>query len=154
MKQISTLAFMSFAAIATSAHAADYQVTRTLQLTQTSAEVWRLIGDFCDIDDWHPGVRSCDLKATEGGLYRVLVTGDGAEFQEQRIAAEQGLSYTYRITKSPLPIDGYTATLSVEPVGGALVAWSARFSSEDPAMEDAVAALIEAGLAGIETMFR
>lgn len=154
MKIRTILTGLAIAAAATAAVAADYQVTRTLQLSQSTAEVWRVIGDFCDIDDWHPGVDDCKLKTIDGRLHRVLKTGDGGEFVEQRIAAEPTLSYTYRIARSPLPLESYTATLSVEPKNGALVTWSARFSSDDPAMEGTIAALIETGLSGVEKAFR
>lgn len=153
MKPIAMMiaAFAGF--LATGAGAANYQVERTLQLPLPSTEVWHLIGDFCDIDDWHPGIGGCALKAVEGRLERVLTTTEGAEIVEQRIASEPGLSYTYRISASPFPIDRFTATFSIEPIDGARVTWSARFSSDDPAMEAAVIEFFEAGLAAIESNF-
>ena len=151
MKMNVILAATALSAIATTAVSGDYQVTRTLQLSAPSFEVWRVIGDFCDIDDWHPGVTDCELKVIDGRLNRVLTTGDGGRFQEQRIATEAGLSYTYRIVDSPLQVARYAATLSVEPGEGARVTWSASFSSDDPAMEGVVTGLIEAGLEGIES---
>ncbi len=154
MKITAILAATAISAIATTAGAGDYQVTRTLQLSEPSFEVWRVVGDFCDIDDWHPGVTACELKVIDGRLNRILTTGDGGRFQEQRIATEAGLSYTYKIVSSPLPVTRYAATLSVEPRDGALVTWSANFSSDDPSMEAAIAGLIEAGLAGIEGAFQ
>ncbi|MCG6904878.1 MAG: SRPBCC family protein [Rhodobacter sp.] len=137
--------------LATGAGAANYQVQRTLQLPFPSTEVWHLIGDFCDIDDWHPDISGCALKAVEGRLERILTTTEGAAIVEQRIAVESGLSYTYKISASPLPIEGFTATFSIEPIDGARVTWSARFSSDDPSMEAAIIELFETGLAAIES---
>jgi len=136
--------------LATGAGATDYQVQRTLQLHIPSTKVWHLIGDFCDIDDWHPNIGGCALKAVGGKLDRVLTTTQGAEIVEQRIATEPGLSYTYRISSSPLPIERFTATFSIEPLDGARVTWSARFSSDDPTMEATVVEFFETGLAAIE----
>lgn len=136
--------------MATGAKAAEYEISQSYQTAQSTAEVWRVIGDFCDIDDWHPDISDCTLKVMDGSLHRVLKTGDGGEIVEKRIASEAGLSYTYRITQSPLAVENFTATLAVEPRDGALVTWIARFSSDDPAMEGRVANLVEAGVSGIE----
>ncbi|SMC12176.1 Polyketide cyclase / dehydrase and lipid transport [Roseovarius aestuarii] len=134
----------------TGAWSADYKVQRTLQLTAPSTEVWNLIGDFCDIDDWHPSLTACSLSVRDGGLHRTLTTADGDEFVEKRIANEPGLAYTYSIVSSPLPIENYTATFSIEPLNGSLISWSGRFSSEDPAMETTISEIYDAGLSAIE----
>ena len=38
---------------ATAAWPEDFQVKRSLELPSSTPQVWHLIGDFCDIDDWH-----------------------------------------------------------------------------------------------------
>ena len=139
--------------LVTSAWSADYNVTRSLQLDQPKADVWRLVGGFCDVDDWHPSIIACEVKVIEGKLHRILTTNSGETFVDRRIAKESGLSYTYRSSQSPLPVDNFIATLSVEPNDGAEVTWSVNFSSEDPAMEGKVIELIETGLAGIKDRF-
>lgn len=155
MRPIKTLAVTAVSSLmATSVWAADYNVTRTLQLAHSTADVWRHIGGFCDVDDWHPRVVECELKVIDGKLHRVLTTDIGDQFIDQRIAKEKGLSYTYSSSQTPLPVDNFIATLSIEPLEGAQVTWSASFSSEDPTMEAKVVDLIEAGLAGIEGSFR
>lgn len=121
--------------LVTTAWSADYEVTRSLQLTQPNADVWRLVGGFCDIDDWHPGIIACEVKAVEGTLHRILTTNSGETYVDQRIAKENGLSYTYKSSQSPLPVYNFIATLSVEPNGGSRVTWSVNFFADDPAME-------------------
>ena len=138
---------------ASGALADSYTVERSLDLEADSTEVWRVIGDFCDVDDWHPDVSSCSLKVTDGRLHRVLRTVGGGEFVERRIASEAGLSYTYRLVSGPLPVENYTATLSIEPGETTTVTWSARFKSEDAGMEQAVGGLFDKGLAAIEARF-
>ena len=133
--------------------AADYEVRRVLELPHQATEVWHVVGDFCDIDDWHPDIAACATRVIDGRLHRVVTTGDGAEWLHQRIASEPGLSYTYRLTNAALPVERYTATFSVEPLDGAVVSWSVRFTSDDPAVEAAVTAFIEAGLAAIDAAF-
>ena len=131
----------------------DYNVTRTLQLAQDSADVWRRVGGFCDVDDWHPGVVECELKVIDGKLHRILTTDAGDRFVDQRVAKERGLSYTYRSSETPLPVGDFIATLSIEPIDGTQVTWSADFSADDPTIEARVIELIETGLAGIESRF-
>ena len=138
------------ALVASTTQAADYKVSQTLQVDAKITDVWHKIGDFCDIDDWHPDITTCALKVVDGRLHRVVSMQDGSKISEQRIAAEQGLSYTYKINASPLPLDSYTATLAVEPLNGTQITWSARFSSDDASMEAMVQNLIATGLASIE----
>jgi len=137
---------------ATAAWPADFQVKRSLELPSSAPQVWHLIGDFCDIDDWHPEVSSCLLKVMDGSLVRVLTTDTGDQVIQKRIAQEEGLSYTYRTVSSSMPIEKFTATLSVEPGENLLIEWIANFSSDDPAMERVVLDNIEGGLAAIESI--
>ena len=154
MKPMKALAIAATSGVlATTALAADYNVSRTLQLAEPKADIWRLIGGFCDVDDWHPNIADCDLKVIDGKLHRILTTDAGDQFIDQRIASEKGLSYTYKTSETPLMLDNFTATLSIEPIDGARITWSANFSSEDPAMEAKVVELIEVGLSGIEGNF-
>lgn len=137
---------------ATAAWPADYQVKRSLELPASTPQVWHLIGDFCDIDDWHPNVSACSLKVLDGSLARVLTMDTGDQMTQRRIAREEGLSYTYKMVSSSLPIEKFTATLSIQPGENLLIEWVANFSSDDPAMENAVVADIEAGMSAIEGM--
>lgn len=154
MKSIAKFSIMTASLLcATAAWPADFQVKRTLELPSETPQVWQLIGDFCDIDDWHPNVTGCSLKAVDGSLVRVLTTATGHEVTQKRIAREEGLSYTYKTVSSPLPIEKFTATLSVQPGENLLVEWIANFSSDDPAMEAVVVDDIERGLSAIESIF-
>lgn len=136
---------------ATTAWPADFQVKRSLELPTSTARVWQLIGDFCDIDDWHPKVSSCALKVMDGSLVRVLTMDTGDQTIQKRIAQEEGLSYTYRTVSSSLPIENFTATLSVQPGESLLIEWIANFSTDDPEMERIVIDDIETGLSAIES---
>ena len=138
---------------ATAAQSADFQVKRSLELPSSTPQVWHLIGDFCDIDDWHPNVSACSLKVADGSLVRVLTMNTGEQATQKRIAQEDGLSYTYKTVSSSLPIDKYTSTLSVQPGENLLIEWIANFSSDDPAMEKVVVDEIEAGLSAIKGLF-
>lgn len=150
MKLIWTIGFVIFLGLGVSdAWAENFKVKRSLTIASPPEEAWYVIGDFCDIDDWHPAVRTCQLKVVDGTLQRILTLADGAQFVEQRIAEEPGLSYTYKIISSPLPIDRYTATLSITRGDSSTITWSGRFSSDDPSMESVIGEIYEAGLSAI-----
>ncbi len=135
----------------TGAWSADYEVQRTLQLPSSTYEVWNLVGDFCDFDDWHPDLTACSLKVIDGGIHRILTTENGEKIVHKRIAVEPGLSYTYKITSSHLPLENYIATFSIDTTSGSLIGWYVRFSSDDPTMEAAVGEFFETGLSAIES---
>ncbi len=139
---------------ATAAWSADYEIKRTIVLDTPAMEVWHMIGDFCDIDDWHPGVNSCALKVIDGSLARVLTTVDGDDFVQKRIADDAGLSYTYKTVSSSLPIENFIATLSIERFDSPEITWSGRFTSEDPAMEQIIVEAVETGMSAIENAFK
>lgn len=131
------------------ASAEQYTVERSIQISSSPEAAWNLVGDFCDIDDWHPGISACRLRVIDGSLHRELTLVDGGQIVEKRIAEEPGRSYTYRITASPLPLEKYTATFSITPGDGATIAWTGRFSSDDAAAETLIAGIYDAGLSAI-----
>lgn len=154
MSFITKLSFTTLCLLgATAAWSADYKVKRSLEIPSASTQVWQLIGDFCDIDDWHPNVNACSLKVVDGSLARILTTDTGQEFTQKRIAFEPGLSYTYKTVSSSLPVENFTATLSIEPGEISRIEWSTNFSSDDPAMEQVIVDEIAAGLSAIERTF-
>ena len=89
---------------ASGAWAADYKVHHSLQVQDSAAEVWNLVGDFCDIDDWHPSLVGCSLKVVDGGLHRVLTATDGAEFIEK--AHRSGIWAVLYLSHHKLSITG------------------------------------------------
>ena len=132
----------------------SYTVSRSVSIDASAQEVWNVIGDFCDLDDWHPAFVGCALKTREGGgVYRILTMAGGGEFVEKLIATEAGLSYTYSIIESPVPLERYTGTLSIAPGDPVNVTWSSRFKSADPSMEGVVADVYQTGLDALEAHF-
>ena len=135
------------------ATAETYNIEREITLAGDADEIWQAIGDFCDIDDWHPGISGCALKAREGAVFRRITVGKDAEVWEKLIAVEPGLSYTYRIVESPFPIKRYVATISITRGTPNRITWSGKFKSDDPKMEKAVTKIYENGLAAIANRF-
>ena len=92
---------------------------------------------------------------------RKLTTGDGAVVHERldSIDAAQR-TYTYSITDSPLPLEGYQATIRVADGGGAgsaEVHWSSEFEPAGAPETDVVAiveGIYQAGFDSLKERFR
>lgn len=137
------------------------EVERSVEVQASPDEVWRAVGGFCSIQEWHPAIDACELEEKAGTTYRHLKTVDGAAFEEQLMGVDEDARvYEYTILESPLPVLSYLATLSVTPgtdEDKALVTWQSRFSSlgvEDEEAEQIIAGIYEAGLDGIAASFK
>ena len=136
----------------------DKQVT----VNASPETTWKMVGHYDHIDVWHPAVVMVDVTgdAREPGAVRVLTLANGARFTEVLLRHDdRDLSYTYKITDSPLPIANYEATLSVRaaPEGKAVMTWSSTFDpkgvSDEQAIE-AVSGVYTAGLAHVARHFQ
>lgn len=148
MRRYQLLALPVLLACAPGAFAADTdtKVERTATLSASADNVWAMIGDFCDLDDWHPVVARCDLSAKGGTVLRTLTTGDGATLVEALTGTGE-MSYTYRILQSPLPVENYTSTLMVESDGdGSKVTWRSDFNATAENSAEVMAGIYDAGL--------
>ncbi|SFM64107.1 SRPBCC family protein [Methylobacterium pseudosasicola] len=146
-------AALTFAGLsATPALALD--VTRTATVAAPPATVWKTIGEFCGIGDWHPAVEKCVLSEKGGKKVRTLsLKGGGTIVEEQVARDDRKMDYTYAILESPLPVEGYKSTLSVAPDGkGSKLTWTGSFKAKgapDAKAEEVVAGIYEGGLKGI-----
>jgi len=114
--------------------------------------VWLDIGGFCGIDDWHPAVAGCTDKRADGVFQRTLSLEGGGTIIENQ-TDHDGLSYSYEIIESPLPVENYHSTFKVFQSGDeTTIDWLGSFDAKG--VTDAEAAAIiggiyEAGLNGI-----
>jgi hypothetical protein len=128
-------------------------VDKSADVKASADKVWALIGPFCAIKDWHPAIGQC----TEDSGVRTLTTKDGkAQFVEKQTARDdKGMSYSYAITKSPLPISGYVSTIKVTPKGdsASTVEWSSTYTPDQGKEQDAetaISGIYQAGLDNIQ----
>ncbi|MDR7035871.1 MULTISPECIES: SRPBCC family protein [Methylobacterium] len=147
------LATVAVAALsATPALALD--VTKTATVAAPPATVWKTIGQFCGIGDWHPAVEKCALSETGGKKVRTLsLKGGGTIVEEEQSRDDTGMAYTYTIVESPLPVSGYRSTLSVAPEGsGSKLTWTGSFQAKgapDAKAQEIIGGIYEAGFKGI-----
>lgn len=126
-------------------------------------QVWRWLRDFNGLPAWHPAIA---LSEIEGGgpsdrvgcVRRFTRRSDGGLLRETLLALDDpGMSLTYNILSSPMPVAGYVARLQVIPVtegGGCFVGWGASFEVTDgrdaEVSDDIARNVFAAGLAALE----
>ncbi len=113
-------------------------VAEMIEIKAGPADVWNVVKRFDGLVNWHPAFSGSPLvKGKDGqvGAVRALTLKDGPTFTEELIAFnEQGMTYTYNIVESPLPIDHYQASLTVKVngAGGSTVTWIGTFKRKNP----------------------
>ena len=129
------------------------RLQRWVRLSVPPDRVWREIGGFGQVSEWHPWVESTELVEIEGEPHRHLKLVDG-ELGLDRLLGEGERYYTYSTLDGALPVDDHRATLSCVPEeGGCHVFWSAYFVPTDPAADEMVIGFYEAGLDAIRERF-
>jgi len=127
------------------------------QLPVPADEVWKIVGGFNALPDWHPGVQKSELE--DGGRQRTLRLAGGAIMVETLVKHDDGSrTYTYEMKDSPLPVANYVATIRVSPSGeqGCTIEWSSSFEAAG-APEHEVVKLVQdiyqAGFDNLKKMF-
>jgi uncharacterized protein YndB with AHSA1/START domain len=129
------------------------KVSVTQFVSRSAEKTWSLVGDPGKLAVWHPAI--AQSPCSPDGKSRVCTLADGGEVSEEILHVDAARrSYTYRIVQSPLPLEGYVSTLSVEPAdGGCRVTWTSEFEPAGiPAgeLEGMIRGLYEAGLGALE----
>jgi hypothetical protein len=129
------------------------KVSMQSPVSMSADELWKLIGQFNAIPEWHPAVSSSKLE--DGGRIRRLSLLGGGEIVERLEQIEQGdRLYRYSIVSGPLPVANYTATLRVKDdgKGKAIVEWSSEFDPAGATETDATAAVQDIYRMGFENL--
>ena len=139
MRLITLMAALSAACLAAPAAQAA-SVSKKVEIAAAPDKVWAAIGGFCDIGSWLTIVTRCEMTEADGKKVRTLTTGDGGTLVETLERWDDaGMSYTYRIQSSPLPMEDYIATIKVSGKGKAsTVEWSSSFNAKGAPEADVV----------------
>ena len=132
------------------------EVKQSVRLPAPVTDVWKRIGGFNALPDWHPMVEKSELA--KGGMERKLTLPGGATIVEKlENKDDKSYRYTYSITDSPLPVADYHSTIEVHQEGNeAVVEWMGKFEPKGTSAEDAQKAIqdiYEAGLQNLQKMF-
>lgn len=142
--------------------AGNLTVTKEITVNASPETTWKMVGNFNHLDVWHPVVVASELtqgSSQSAGAVRLLTLGNGATITEKLVANNNALrSYTYAITKSPLPISDYVSTITVSAAqdGKSTVTWSSSFDSNGATDEEAIntiAGIYDAGLNSLDKHF-
>lgn len=159
----STLAVILAVGPLPAAQAGSINVSESVTLPVKPAAAWALVGDFSGLEIWHPAVVASTLQGTgqARGDIRVLTLGNGAEIREELLSWDgEGMSYRYDILASPLPVSGYSSTLSVtaDGQGGSRITWTSNFDpkGDTPAgeAEETIRGVYRGGLDAVAGLFR
>ena len=128
------------------------EVDRTVNIDAPADEVWSTVGPWCAIADWHPVVAKCTPSEEGGKTHRLLALEGGGEILEEQTSRDDAArQYGYTILESPLPVQDYKSTITVDSVGEgkSRVVWKSTFAAKgasDADAEAAIAGVYEAGL--------
>lgn len=128
------------------------------ELGASAAAVWQAVGNFGGIRAFIPVVQACTVEGKGPGAVRT-VTLDGGAVVTERLEARDGHAriITYSILTSPLPLEGYVATMRVNELGKnrCELSWSCTFEPKG-ASEDECKRIIEgvytAGFGGLKKL--
>ena len=131
------------------------KVSMSADLEASADDVWRMIGGFNALPDWHPGVEKSELK--KEGQERVLSLAGGGKIVERlEKLSETEREYSYQISESPLPVANYKSTIKVKDGDdGYTVEWSSDFEAvggDNEAMK-AIEGVYQTGLDNLKKMF-
>jgi len=135
--------------------AGNISVSKTIGIDAPAAVVWDKVKDFNALNIWHPAVAKTDILAGENnkvGAVRLLTLNDGGTIEEDLTAWDDtGMTFSYIIVESVLPVSDYEATLTVEATSNTStkVTWSASFNAgkgaDDQTARDTISGIFDAG---------
>ncbi len=135
------------------------KVSLSSNFPATPEAIWKLIGGFNALPDWHPGIAKSEIE-TDGNTTRRRLTlaGGGTIVEKLEKSDDDAHLYSYSIEESPLPVANYTATIRVTeaPGGGSTIEWSSDFEASGAPETDAVQAIqgiYQAGFDNLKKMF-
>jgi hypothetical protein len=103
-------------------------------------KVWAKVRDFNGLPNWHPRFSRSHIEdghaADRIGCVRNFdIAGDGGTIRERLLTlSDLEHTFTYCILTSPLPVEGYVATLKLHPItvgNKTLGVWTAEFRVTD-----------------------
>ncbi len=105
-------------------------VEATALVDRNIDELWREIGPFHAMAEWHPMLARVEGSGDEIGALRAAETRDNQHQVERLIALNpEDHRYRYEIMSTDMPVDHYVGDFSARPESGqhSTVIWSADF---------------------------
>ena len=128
------------------------KVSMSANLNVSADQVWKMIGGFNSLPDWHPAIEKSEL--TEEGQTRTLsLAGGGTMVEKLEKVDDDARIYSYSIIDSPLPVANYSATIKVSGEGdNSTIEWSSDFDAAGASDKDAMNAIQDIYNAGFDNL--
>ena len=139
---------------------ANLAVEERVTINAPAAKVWEKVGNYGDLGAFHPAVAKTEIISGTNntkGAVRLLTLGDGGTVNETLTNYDAaGMSYSYIINESVLPVSNYSATIDVNSVSANVteVVWNANFARKDPSATPAKGQDDAAGTDTIHAVFK
>ncbi|HIJ61787.1 MAG TPA: SRPBCC family protein [Rhodospirillaceae bacterium] len=135
--------------------AAALEVKKSVSVAAGADEVWKTIGGFCGIAEWHPAIAKCELSKKGSAVLRTLSLNGGGTVVEKLLRLnDEKYQYTYSVVAGPLPVDQYKSTLLVKKfAGGSTITWVGSFVAKgapDAKAIEVISGVYEGGLASLK----
>lgn len=105
------------------------KITETATIPLDAETLWKDVGGFDSVGDWHPMLESAQMFGNGAGATRVAHAQSGEDQIERLDALDRRRRlYRYTMERTSLPVCDYTGEFRIERVGKASrIVWSARF---------------------------
>ena len=134
---LTSVAVLSACATMHKDSAAHLAVVEKITINAPAAKVWAKVADYGDLGAFHPAVAKTEIKSGTNnlkGAVRLLTLGDGGTVNETLTSYDAaGMSYSYIINESVLPVSHYSAKIDVNAISANVteVVWNADFARKD-----------------------
>jgi hypothetical protein len=117
------------------ADATELTVQKSITIDASADVVWKLVGDFNGLPDWHPLLVKSRIILGENnrpGCVRELVRANATKINEKLLNYDgPGMSFEYTAVSGMMIATDYFSTISVHPsesdAGKSVVEWKGRF---------------------------
>lgn len=135
------------------------QVTASTQLHTNADTLWREIGSFQSVGNWHPMLARVKGNGELPGAMRVAEAADGSrQIERLQLIDRKNHFYRYEVLSSPMPIDHYVGEFRVLDGDGGFstVSWKSEFevtSADEGRVVEAVRQFFDAGLENLRQKY-
>src|SRR3954468_18858393 len=94
------------------------EIKETAEIKVDTDTLWKEVGGFGAVGDWHPMLQRVDIAADGSEATRIAHGKDGSEQVERLTHIDPSKHvYQYTMERSALPVCNYVGRFQLEPVG-------------------------------------
>jgi polyketide cyclase/dehydrase/lipid transport protein len=134
-------------------------VEATVAINRDADSLWKEIGSFQGVGEWHPMLAAVEGQGEEPGSTRTAVTQDGQRQVErlQQIVPVQH-RYRYQMVSTPMPVSDYVGEFVIhgDDAGQSTLVWTADFdviSSDQIQVTGMVREFLTAGVDSVQKRY-